>query len=53
VPLLDLNKNPTVIKDLKEFQNIIIDKYFSSTSEYIDQVEDLKKARSVYDLEKL
>jgi hypothetical protein len=53
VPLLDLNKNPTIIKDLKEFQNIIIDKYFSSTSEYIDQVEDLKKARSVYDLEKL
>jgi hypothetical protein len=53
VPILDSNKNPVMINNLKEFQVIIMDKYFSATASYIDQVEKLKKARTVYDLEKL
>jgi hypothetical protein len=53
IPILDSNKNPVLISNLKDFSNIIIDRYFSATSEYIDCVEKLKKARSIYDLEKL
>jgi hypothetical protein len=53
IPVLDSNKNPVIITNLKEFSDKIIDRYFSATSEYIDHVEKLKKARSIYDLEKL
>ena len=41
VPILDSNKNPVLITDLKDFQNIIVDRYFSATAYYIDQVETL------------
>lgn len=50
VPLIDSNKNPILIKDLVEFQKIILDKYFSATLFYIDKVEELKKARSSKDI---
>jgi len=53
VPILDANKNPTIIKNIVEFHSTILDRYFSSTYSYIDKAEELKKARSVKDLSEL
>ncbi len=47
VPLIDSNDNPILIKDLKEFQDEILDRYFTSTFEYYEQYEKIKKNRSV------
>jgi hypothetical protein len=53
VPILDSNKNPVIVADLTDFRNTILDRYFSATLEYIDRVENLKKARTIHDLEQL
>ncbi len=50
VPIIDANKNPIIVKNLTEFHQIILDKYFSATHYYVDKVEELKKARSIKDL---
>jgi hypothetical protein len=47
VPLLDSNKNPVLVKDLKKFQSDILDRYFSGCLDYFNQIEELKKNRSV------
>lgn len=46
VVILDSNKNPVMIENLKEFQRIILDKYHLSLTEYYFEYEDLKKQRS-------
>ncbi len=53
VPILDINKNPINIKNLKDFQDRILDVYFDSTNEYLIEIEKLKKKRSPDDLVKL
>lgn len=47
VPLIDSNDNPILIKDLKVFRDEILDRYFTSTFEYYEQYEQIKKNRSV------
>jgi hypothetical protein len=47
VPILDINKNPVLIKDLKKFQTDILDRYFSGCLDYFNQIEELKRNRSV------
>ena len=47
VPLIDSNNNPVMIDDLVVFRDEIIDRYFTTTLEYYEQFEDLKKNRSV------
>jgi hypothetical protein len=47
VPLLDTNDNPIMINDLIAFKDEIVDRYFTSTLEYYEQQESLKKSRSV------
>lgn len=47
IPLIDSNGTPVVIDDLAAFQNIILDRYFSSINEYQEKIDRLKKARSV------
>jgi hypothetical protein len=47
VPVLDLNENPILIDDLEKFRDEIFDRYFSSTLEYYEEYESLKKKRSV------
>ena len=47
VILLDQNENPILIEDLSVFQDEILDRYFTSTVEYYDQYQELKKSRSV------
>jgi hypothetical protein len=47
VPLLDLNTRPILIDDLGKFRDEIFDRYFSSTLEYYEEYEALKKKRSV------
>ena len=47
VPLLDANDNPIMINDLLAFKDEIVDRYFTSTLEYYEQQESLKKSRSV------
>jgi len=47
VPLLDTNGTPVLVEDLIEFRDEILDRYFSSTLEYLDQYQTLKKSRSV------
>ena len=47
VPLIDINDNPILIKDLNVFRDEIFDRYFTTTLEYYEQYESLKKQRSV------
>lgn len=47
VPLIDSNENPILIDDLETFKDEILDRYFTSTLEYYEQYEKLKKSRSV------
>jgi hypothetical protein len=47
VPVLDLNNNPILIPDTVDFQEKILDRYFSATTEYFNNVSELKKHRSV------
>lgn len=47
VPLLDKNENPILIDDLEKFQDEILDRYFTSTLEYFDEYEKIKKSRTV------
>lgn len=47
VPLLDANENPILIDDLSAFRDEILDRYYTSTLEYFEQYQKLKKARSV------
>lgn len=47
IPLLDSNDNPIMIDDMQLFRDEIYDRYFTTTIEYYEQYEALKKARSV------
>lgn len=47
VPLLDANDNPIMIDDLQAFRDEIVDRYFTTTLEYYEQCEKLKKSRTV------
>lgn len=47
VPVLDVNENPILIKDVEKFRDEILDRYFTSTLEYYEQYENIKKSRSV------
>ena len=47
VPLIDDNDNPILIDNLETFRDEILDRYFTSTLEYYEQYQDLKKSRSV------
>jgi len=47
VPLIDDNGNPILIDDLPAFKDEILDRYFTSTLEYFEQYQLLKKSRSV------
>jgi hypothetical protein len=47
VPLIDSNDNPTLIENLEEFRDEILDRYYTATLEYYEQYESLKKSRSV------
>jgi hypothetical protein len=47
VPLLDVNDNPIVIADLESFRDEILDRYFTSTLEYFEEYEKIKKSRTV------
>jgi len=45
--LLDVNDNPILIEDLEGFKDEIFDRYFTSTNEYYEEYQSLKKSRSV------
>lgn len=47
VPLIDSNDNPVLIEDLVAFRDEILDRYFSSSLEYYEEYQKLKKSRSV------
>jgi len=47
VPLLDSNDNPILVKDMNQFEEEILDRYFTAVYEYYEQHENLKKSRSV------
>ena len=47
VVLLDTNENPILIPDLKSFRDEILDRYFTSTNEYYQEYEKIRKSRSV------
>lgn len=47
VILLDHNDNPIMIDDLVSFKDEIFDRYFSSTNNYYNEYQLLKKSRSV------
>ncbi len=47
VVLLDQNENPILIEDLSKFQDDILDRYFTTTNEYLEASQKLKKSRSV------
>jgi hypothetical protein len=47
VVLLDQNENPILVDDLEKFKDEILDRYFTSTNEYFEQYQNLKKSRSV------
>lgn len=50
VVILDLNDNPILIANLTEFRDEIFDRYFTSTLEYYEEYQKLKKSRSVESL---
>lgn len=45
--LLDANNKPIFIEELQDFQTEILDRYFTSTYEFFDEFENLKKQRTV------
>lgn len=47
VPILDSNENPILITDVEKFRDEILDRYFTSTLEYYESYEKLKKSRTV------
>ena len=47
VVLIDANDNPVLVNDLSKFKDEIFDRYFTSTNEYYQEYEMIKKARSV------
>lgn len=47
VPLIDSNENPILVDNLEEFRDEILDRYYTSTLEYFEQYQALKKSRSV------
>jgi hypothetical protein len=47
VVLLDQNDIPVLVEDLSKFQDEIMDRYFTSTNEYLEEFQKLKKSRSV------
>lgn len=47
VVLLDQNDNPIMVDDLEKFQEEIMDRYFTSTNEYLEEFQKLKKSRSM------
>jgi len=53
VILLDANKTPIVIADIKAFKDIILDKYFSALSYHLAGYDDIKFLRKHKFLENL
>jgi hypothetical protein len=47
VPIIDLNNNPILITDVKLFRDNILDRYFTGCNEYFNEINDLKKNRSI------
>jgi hypothetical protein len=47
VPLIDSNDNPILIANLEDFRDEILDRYYTTTLEYYEQYQKLKKSRSV------
>ena len=47
VVILDSNDNPIMIDDLDRFKDEIYDRYFTSTNEYYNEYQNLKKGRSI------
>lgn len=47
VPLIDANENPILVDDLPSFRDEILDRYYTSTLEYFEEYQNLKKSRSV------
>jgi|SRR5210317_1863069 len=47
VVILDINENPVLIDKLNEFKDEIFDRYFSTTLEYFEENQELKKSRSI------
>ncbi len=47
VPLLDSNDVPVLVKNMNEFKEEILDRYFTAVYDYYEQHEALKKSRSV------
>lgn len=47
VVLLDSNETPVLVDDLVAFKEEIFSRYFESTNEYYEQMQSLKKSRSV------
>ena len=45
--MLDVNDNPILIENLADFKDIILDRYTTSTLEYYEEYQKLKKSRSV------
>jgi hypothetical protein len=46
IPILDSNKNPILIENLKEFLNEILNVYFSAVLDYYNEYEKIKKNRT-------
>ena len=51
--LLDHNKNPIFIEDLKSFNSEMIDRYFSALGSYHAGYEEIKRARTKKNLAEL
>ena len=47
IPILDVNQNPILVKDLNIFRDEMLDRYFSSMYEYHSEYEQIKKSRSI------
>jgi len=47
IPLIDSNDNPVLIDNLEDFRDEILDRYYTTTLEYYEQYQKLKKSRSV------
>lgn len=47
VPLIDSNNNPVLIINLEDFRDEILDRYYTTTLEYYEKYQELKKSRSV------
>lgn len=47
VVLLDVNNNPILVENLENFQEEILDRYFTVTNEYYSNFKELKSSRSV------